>query len=261
MSLIRNSLGSPPARNLVTIGLVLAIWLLLFALGNWAAAQTGGSPAYKEVQISSGGTISGTITYKGPIPEPYVIWPTKDVDIFGKTIPDDRFLISKEGKIKNVVISLEGVKEGKRWPKINASLVNQGGRFVPHVQVVQTSAQLEIINRDPVLHNTHGFQGGRTVFNPGLPTQNQVVKKSLKRAGIIQVMCDVHDWMNGWIVVQDHPYFAVTGDDGNFTITDVPPGSYKISAWHEKLGKLEARVEVAAKGKARIDFAFSPSAR
>lgn len=258
MSLIRNSLGSPPVRNLLTIGLVLAIWLLLFALGNWAAAQTGGSPAYKEVQISSGGTISGTITYKGPIPEPYVIWPTKDVEVFGKTIPDERLLISKEGKIKNVVISLDGVKEGKRWPKINASLVNQGGRFVPHVQVVQTSAQLEIINRDPVLHNTHGFQGDRTVFNPGLPTQNQVVKKSLKRAGIIQVMCDVHDWMNGWIVVQDHPYFAVTGEDGNFTVNDVPPGRYTITAWHEKLGKREMQVKVPARGKASVDFAFSP---
>ena len=261
MSFIRNSLGSPPARNLVTIGLVLAIWLLLFALGNWAAAQTGGSPAYKEVQISSGGTISGTITYKGPIPEPYVIWPTKDVEVFGKTIPDDRLLISKEGRIKNVVVSLDGIKEGKRWPHINASLVNQGGRFVPYVQVVRTGAQLEIINRDPLLHNTHGFGGGRTVFNVGLPTKDQKVKKSLKQAGIIQVMCDVHDWMNGWIVVQDHPYFAVTGEDGNFTITDVPPGTYKIIAWHEKLGKREMQVKVPANGKARLDFSFSPSTR
>ncbi len=261
MFLIGNSLGSPPARNLVTIGLVLAIWLIFFALGNWAAAQTGGSPAYKEVQISSGGTIGGTITFKGPIPEPYVIWPTKDVDIFGKTIPDDRLLISKEGKIKNVVISLDGVKEGKRWPKINASLVNQGGRFVPHVQVVQTGAQLEIINRDPLLHNTHGFGGGRTVFNVGLPTKDQKVKKSLKQAGIIHVMCDVHDWMNGWIVVQDHPYFAVTGEDGNFAINDVPAGTYTITAWHEKLGKREMQVKVSAKSKERLDFVFSPSNR
>ncbi|HLB02902.1 MAG TPA: carboxypeptidase regulatory-like domain-containing protein [Nitrospiria bacterium] len=261
MFLIGNSLDSPPARNLVTIGLVLAIWLLLFALGNWAAAQTGGSPKYKEVQVSSGGTISGTITYKGPIPEPYVIWPTKDVEIFGKTIPDERLLISKEGKIKNVVISLDGIKDGKRWANINASLVNQRGQFIPHVQVVRTGAQLEIINQDPVLHNTHGFQGGRTVFNPGLPTQGQKVKKSLKQAGIIQVMCDVHDWMNGWIVVQDHPYFAVTGEDGNFTIADIPPGTYKILAWHEKLGKKQAQVKVVANGKTRLDFTFSASDR
>jgi hypothetical protein len=62
-------------------------------------------------------------------------------------------------------------------------------------------------------------------------------------------------------VVQDHPYFAVTGEDGNFTIADIPPGTYKILAWHEKLGKKQAQVKVAAKGKARVDFAFSPSAR
>ncbi len=261
MSLIRNSLGSLPAGNPLAFGLVFTIWLGLFAMGDWAAAQTGGSPAYKEVQVSNGGTISGTVTYKGPIPEPYVIWPTKDVEVFGKTIPDERLLISKEGKIKNVVVSLDGVKEGKRWPNINASLVNQGGRFFPHVQVLRTGAQLEIINRDPLLHNTHGFGGGRTVFNVGLPTKDQKVKKSLKQAGIIQVMCDVHDWMNGWVVVQDHPYFAVTGEDGNFTITDVSPGSYKISVWHEKLGKQQAQMKVPANGKARLDFVFSPSTR
>ena len=259
--MIRNSLGSLPAGNPLAFGLVFTIWLGLFAMGDWAAAQTGGSPAYKEVQVSNGGTISGTVTYKDPIPEPYVIWPTKDVEVFGKTIPDERLLISKEGKIKNVVVSLDGVKEGKRWPNINASLVNQGGRFFPHVQVLRTGAQLEIINRDPLLHNTHGFGGGRTVFNVGLPTKDQKVKKSLKQAGIIQVMCDVHDWMNGWVVVQDHPYFAVTGEDGNFTITDVSPGSYKISVWHEKLGKQQAQMKVPANGKARLDFVFSPSTR
>jgi len=261
MSLIRDSLGCPPVSSFLKMGLVFTIWLFLSVQGSSATAQTGGSPAYKEVQITSGGTISGTITYKGAIPEPYVIWPTKDVEVFGKTIPDDRLLISREGRIKNVVVSLDGIKEGKRWPNINASLVNQGGRFVPHVQVVRTGTQLEIINRDPLLHNTHGFGGGRTVFNVGLPTKDQKVKKSLKQAGIIHVMCDVHDWMNGWIVVQDHPYFSVTGEDGNFTITEVPPGIYKISAWHEKLGKREAQVKVPANGKARQDFTFSASTR
>jgi len=243
------------------IALRLATWLLVLALSESAAAQTGGSPRYREVQVGNGGTISGVITFKGPIPEPYVIWPTKDVEIFGKTIPDERLLISKGGKIKNVVISLDWIKEGTRWPNINASLVNQGGRFIPHVQVVRTGAQLEIVNRDPLLHNTHGFQGGRTVFNIGLPTQDQKVKRFLKQAGIIEVMCDVHDWMNGWIVVQHHPYSAVTGDDGDYTINDVPPGTYTVTAWHEKLGKREIQVKVSAKSKERLDFVFSPSNR
>lgn len=214
--------------------------------------------AYQEGEVAKGGGLTGTVSFKGPIPDPYVIWPTKDVDVFGKTIPDDRLIVSKEGRIKNVVISLEGIKEGKRWPHINASLANRGGRFFPHVQVARTGAQLEIVNRDPVLHNTHGFQGGRTVFNVGLPTKDQKVKKPLKRAGIMQAMCDVHDWMSAWIVVQDHPYFAITGEDGTFTISDVPPGTYKISAWHEKLKPQKKEVKVSPGSKLRVDFEIGP---
>jgi plastocyanin len=214
--------------------------------------------AYQEGEVANGGRLTGRVSFQGPIPEPYVIWVKKDEEVFGKTVPDERLLISKQGRVKNVVITIEGIQQGKRWPSLKSSVVNDKGRFIPHVQVVPTGAQLEIVNRDPVLHNTHGFQRKRTIFNVGLPLQGQKVKRSLKQAGIIEVMCDVHDWMNGWIVVQDHPYFAVTGDDGNFTITDVPPGSYKISAWHEKLGKKQTQITVKAGRSDNVDFAFSP---
>jgi hypothetical protein len=119
---------------------------------------------------------------------------------------------------------------------------------------------LEVVNSDPVLHNTHGFQESRTVFNLALPNKGQRIKQTLRRAGVIEVMCDSHDWMNGWVVVLDHSYFAITGQDGTYEIPDVPPGTYKLTAWHEKLGRQQQQVTVAAGKVAQAGFTFRPVA-
>lgn len=214
--------------------------------------------AYQEGEVANGGRLTGTVSFQGPIPEPYVIWVKKDEEVFGKTVPDERLLISKQGRIKNVVITIEGVQQGKRWPDLKSGLVNEKGRFVPHVQVARKGAKLEIVNSDPVLHNTHGFQDRRTIFNPALPDKGMKVQVPLRKAGIIEVMCDAHDWMNGWIVVLEHPYFSATGEDGTYSIAGIPPGTYTVTAWHEKLGKKQAQVTVKAGGNFTVDFAFSP---
>jgi hypothetical protein len=157
----------------------------------------------------------------------------------------------------NVVVALEGIREGKPWPTHRPQLLNKGGRFLPHVQIVRRDVQLEIVNRDPVLHNTHGYQDGRTVFNLAQPNQDQIIRKPLKRPGLIDIMCDAHDWMSAWIAVSAHPYVAITGEDGTYTITDIPPGTYTLTAWHEKLGKKLVQVTVAAGKRQRVDFTFS----
>ena len=106
---------------------------------------------------------------------------------------------------------------------------------------------MEIINSDPVLHNTHGFLGRRTVFNVALPDQGMRIKKRLRRPGIVRVECDAHGWMLSWIYAAENPYYAVTAADGTFTLTDVPPGSYTLVAWQEYTGALEIPVTVGAK--------------
>lgn len=214
--------------------------------------------AYQERPVKNGGTVTGTVRFQGPIPEPYVIWVTKDEEVFGKTVPDERLLISKQGRIKNVVITIDGIQQGKPWPNLKPRLVNEGGRFIPHVQVARRRARLEIVNRDPVLHNTHGFQSSRTVFNPALPIQGVKARVRLRRAGIVEVMCDAHDWMNGWVIVLEHPYFAITGEDGAYAIAGIPPGTYTVTAWHEKLGNKQAQVTVKAGSSHKLGFTFSP---
>ena len=236
-----------PVTLTVLAGLVAALWSAA------TSAQEGG---YRELTVSNGAVISGEAVYAGPPPGPFVIWVKKDAEVFGEKVPDDRLLVSRTGKIQNVVVTLEGIREGKPWPSHRPQLANKGGRFLPHVQTVRTGAQLEIVNRDPVLHNTHGYQDGRTVFNLAQPNIDQVIRRPLRRPGLIDIMCDSHDWMSAWIMVQDHPYAAVTAEDGTYAIGDVQPGTYTLTAWHEKLGRQQLQMTVKAKEQKKANVTF-----
>lgn len=235
---------------------------LIRAVGGLAALvllTSTTAQGYQEGRVDKAGTLTGIVRFEGHVPESYVIHVTRDANVFGGTIPDERLLVSSEGRIKNVVVTLEEIRQGKPWPDLQPTLVNRNGRFIPHVQVARKGERLAIVNRDPVLHNTHGFQGGRTIFNVALPRflQGRPVSQPLREAGIIEVMCDVHDWMNGWIVVLEHPYVAITDAEGTYTITGIPPGSYTVTAWHEQLGQRQAQVEIPVEGRAQLDFVFS----
>ncbi|HKC15218.1 MAG TPA: carboxypeptidase regulatory-like domain-containing protein, partial [Steroidobacteraceae bacterium] len=124
-------------------------------------------------------------------------------------------------------------------------LDNRKCRFEPEVQVIR-AGPLDVVNDDPILHNTHGYYGKRTAFNMALPNQGQRIPTELTRAGTVRIDCDAHGWMEGWIYVVDNPYYAITGADGKFTITDVPPGNYSLVAIHSFTGPLQQPVTVAA---------------
>ena len=117
--------------------------------------------------------------------------------------------------VQEAVVYLQKVDKGKAWekaakpPEIN----NVKCDFQPHVQVMPVG-DIDIVNSDPVLHNTHGFLDKLTVFNVALPNQDQRIKKPLKKSGLVRVECDAHGWMLGWIFVAENPYYAVTGKDG-----------------------------------------------
>lgn len=227
----------------------------LLVLGG--SSGTGAEEAYREGAAANGGSLTGEAIFAGPPPEPYVIWVKKNADVFGEKLPDERLLVSRGGKIKNVVVTLEGIREGKPWSNAQRPQVfNKGGLFVPHGQVVRAGAQLEVINKDPVLHNSHAYLAGRTVFNLAQPNKDQVIRKALAKVGLVELMCDSHDWMNAWIVVSAHPYVAITGEDGAYTITDIPPGTYTLTAWHEKLGKKQVQVTVKGREERKVNFTF-----
>jgi hypothetical protein len=195
-----------------------------------------------------GGTIKGTVVYTGTVPTKKTI--PKNPEVCGK--PHDAHLVvvgaNKGVKDAIVYLDLEGVPKGKPMAKPAKTPVidNKDCKFVPESQVIPPGP-IEIVNSDPLLHNTHGFYGKRTAFNVALPNQGQRITKELPRPGVVRVECDEHGHMHGTIYVADHPYHAVTGADGAFTIQDVPPGSYTLVVYQWHVGPTQTSVTVKPK--------------
>lgn len=197
--------------------------------------------------------IKGTIHYQGAPPQLAPLKATKNQNVCGATVPDESIEVAN-GHLENVVVMVKGNNLPKP-PPAKITLDQKKCRYVPHVQATGPGATIEILNDDPMLHNIHGYLGTQTVFNLAMPIKGQKIPKVLAKPGIVHVKCDVHEWMNGWIVVSESPY-AVVGQDGTYAIKDIAPGSYTITAWHEKLGEKTQQVTVPASGDATMDFTF-----
>jgi hypothetical protein len=216
-----------------------------------------GSPvsvaAYEAVTVGDGGTITGKVVFQGAAPTKKIV-PDKDPTVCGGLREDPLIVVGPGQGVEEAIVYLKGVAKGKAWPPKPAKppeIVNQNCRFVPHVQALPVGS-IVIVNADPVMHNTHGFLEKATVFNQALPMKGQRFPKPLTKPGLVQVKCDVHGWMLGWVYVADNPYYAVTKKDGTFSITDVPPGSYTLVAWQEYTGPTEVPVTVQPKGSAPV---------
>lgn len=206
----------------------------------------GGALAYDEAAVTGGGMVSGQVTFHGTVPTRTVI-PNKDVDVCGAPREDALIDVGPDAGVANALVFLVDVPAGKAWPAATKpqELDNVHCRFVPEIQVVH-QGQVDIVNTDPVLHNTHGYYGKRTAFNTALPNQNQRITVDLLKTGTVRVDCDAHGWMEGWIYVRDNPYYAVTDAGGKFSIDGVPPGTYKLVMLQPYSGLQEQMVTISA---------------
>ncbi|MGE5849944.1 MAG: hypothetical protein ACM362_07450 [Candidatus Methylomirabilota bacterium] len=208
-------------------------------------------------QAQDGGTLSGRISYAGDPPAKKKLDITKDKEVCGKIDHyDESLVVGSDKGLANVVVTVMGAKGGKLASQ-KATLDQKGCKYTPRVVVVPTTGQLDILNSDGILHNIHTESTANPSFNKAQPKFKKVLTEKFTKPEIIKATCDAHGWMKGWIVVTDHPFVAVTDEKGNFTIKDVPPGSYKVEIWHETLGKQVKEVSIKAKEEAKLTAEFA----
>jgi plastocyanin len=199
------------------------------------------------------GDVQGTVRYAGSPPALRSLPVDRDQVTCGRSMADERLLVSN-GKLQNVVLTVQGVAGHRPEPR-TITLDQKGCRYVPHVQAAAAGSTLRVLNSDVVFHNVHAREGTHPTFNLAMPLRNMKRDVELDRPGPMHMTCDVHAWMDAWVVVTDEP-FAVSGEDGSFAIRGLPAGTYTVTAWHETLGAQRAQVTVPAVGRASADFTF-----
>jgi plastocyanin len=219
--------------------LVLA-WLALVLLFVQAAYSAAGQ----------NGTIVGTVRLAGNGSAQDTIAVTKDPEICGKSKPGTRLILGANQGVANSIIYLQGPVKGKTWAKADYIMDQQKCVYVPHVLVMPVGTEMDFANADPVLHNIHAYDlsSAETLFNIALPIKGMRIKKALSKPGIYLLTCDAgHPWMTGYLFVAENPYVSITDGDGNFRLTDVPAGHYKLTFWHEGVATAQGATNIPEK--------------
>ena len=250
---------------------------------------------YEVKEIAGGGTVQGTVTLSGRVPDPkaynLVIFP--DPEYCGRISNGNGwrllrdFLVNEQGQVLNVVVLLEGVTEGKPFALSVPRVEARDCRFSPFTTVVRSGHGIEVVNMDPVMHDIQAYEtstamGTRVLFNSPLPfnrrhhrgdlhaTHDHRPGESLvrqfqlsKKRRTFVMQCGFHAYMESWAIAVDNPYYVLTDENGRFSLEDVPPGTYDLRAWHPGVKQVMKKpVTIEPGANLTIDFQLpSPGRR
>ena len=242
---------------------------------------------YDVKEVTGGGTVQGTVTLSGPVPDPkaynLVIFPDPEYcgrisNGHGWRLLRD-FLVNERGEVLNVVVLLEGVKEGKPFSLSVPRVEARDCRFSPFTTVVRSGHGIEVVNMDPVMHDIQAYEtstamGTRVLFNSPLPFNHRHRRGDLhathdhrpgeslvrqfqlsKKRRTFVMQCGFHAYMQSWAIAVDNPYYVLTDEHGRFALEDVPPGTYDLRAWHPGVKQVvKKQVTIEPGGNVTIDF-------
>ena len=225
--------------------------IFLIALGVFPSAS------------SEGFSVSGVVIFEGKAPRPRVIDTRTDDDFCEAMYADtplyaDGASIGPKGEFADIFVWIDTPPAGNYPPPESPVLLDQKGcRYTTYVFGMMVGQTLMVRNSDDTTHNVRGFARANRPFNfgqpPGLKPRTRVFKNP---EFPLKIKCDVHAWMRSFCFVMEHPFFAVTGEDGSFEIKNVPAGTYILKAWHEKLGELDQEITVADASASKATFTF-----
>ena len=257
-------------RGTSTVLLMLGTMTVMSAFSVAAVAD------YRETNVSDGGTIVGRIWFPQEYPERERIRIATDPAVCGASKLTEDCVVDEDTRgLRYVVVSLVDITSGRALelevidPETQEThivtwedpvyLDQKGCTYVPHVQVAFPGSKLVFRNNDGLLHNVHTYTEEGTFFNIAQPAVLKEFSRALPDlAGVVTAKCDVHTWMNAYIVLAEHPYYSVSDKDGKYRLTDVPAGSYTIRAWHEAMGNMEKTVTVTAGETVMVDYELLP---
>lgn len=233
----------------------LSVGVLLLAFGSHLSFHAA-SNSSESIAAQSGGAAVGTVRFLADPSKPERLTVTQNTDVCGLRKLSKEFIVSPENKgLENVVLTIVGAKAPAGATRNSLMISQHECEYAPHVQAAMVGQELQIRNQDDILHNIHAYgETQDTFFNLAQPIQNILNTVTLDREGVVQVKCDVHGWMEAYVVVAPHPYTAVTDDNGSFRIDGIPSGSYRIRAWHEGLGELDKEITIVAGQDATVNF-------
>lgn len=198
---------------------------------------------------SEAASIRGLITYAGAV-DAKKLPVTIDQYVCGKEKVSEELVVNTQRGVRDAVVWLHTPPAGASWETAPAKpdkveMDQKGCVFVPRVVLVPAGGTVEFLNSDRLLHNLHSASKENPTFNRTQP-RGRAIPIAFARPEIVRVNCDLHSWMQAWVVVADHPFYAVSNDKGEFALPSVPPGKYTLKIWQEALGTTSRDVTVGA---------------
>ena len=227
-----------------------------------ATTAAPAAPPMPAADPATVGTVTGMVTLEGTPPPPEDIRMNADPVCVREatSTQTEYYVVGDAGGLGNVFVYVKEGLEGRTFPPATGTVTldQTGCRYTPHVFGLRVGQTFEILNSDPTLHNIHATPANNDEFNTGQPIQGMRLERTFETPEImVPFKCDVHGWMNAYVGVLDHPFFAVSDQGGTFDISSLPPGDYVVEAWHEELGTQTQNVTVGEGATVELNFTFS----
>ena len=248
-------------KNLHILSLIVTLFFVSVTIPGWA---------YQEIEVKNGGTIQGKATLIGKMPFPriyhLILFP--NIDMCAEVDTDDEmnrvlddFKVSADGGLKDVVVTIQHVDAGKPFNKEPINIVAENCKFLPDVSIIRQGEAFKVDNLDAVMHNSQVYQKerGKILLNIPIPAEEVSDGKITfkKHYKIMQMICGMHEFMQTWGYRVQNPYYSQTKIDGNFKIDNIPPGEYKLTAWHYLMKKQTQKIKIAAGETVDLSFVFN----